>query len=791
MARIGGPIGFIGRVLGHLGRFVVGEVTESLRLVGALLTAVVLVPMVIGTIVLGRWSATGHFGRALTTEVRAAGGSLVRMGITLPGQLLMVTPVAEGIGQRLPAVVRAAPGRDTPTKRTGQFDGYEIVGSLKGGGSGGKLYIAEPDEVRRAGFERQGHAKVGRVVIKVFSLKDGSSLPQIVRESRALDAAKKLGLVLDHELTHERFYYVMRYVPGDSLGLVTQRLHATSKADGLDERHLRQGLGFVRDLLETLSVYHSGGLWHKDVKPDNIIVDGDSAHLVDLGLVTPLRSAMTLTTHGTEYFRDPELVRMALKGVKVHQVDGAKFDIYAAGAVLFSVVENSFPAHGGLSQVTRRCPDTVRWIIRRSMTDYDKRYASVAEMLADLRVVMTADDPFAVKPAQLPSVSGDEVEDLEPQHDEAIFGPSGPFVGIASGFARTPRPEAVGAAAAGHRARPKLTVKNWWTGKYQVDEPASGPAPGGRAQHAAAGVSGRRVVQPGHRMSAAEQLERARGRAAAARERAQARRLGSRPAPGKAPEANSGVAIALVGLLVLVAGGSAAFVALNWDDKPAVVVSDAPGIEGPASMPEAQSEATLAVAGDPTGESPAALIGPSLPPSPQNPSPRPPQSATSALGPVPGASAFLARLTGTGLDAVLADRVVLVISELVPPLDPDAERFVREAIVRVASTGLGVVGDPLDRPGDAGGTIRELQAGAIVVRRQRSLREDELFRDMASWIEKTQGVNYVLWIEPNADDPASPRLQLFHRQPTGVDAGAMTEAMLNGLVRQLIFPSGD
>jgi hypothetical protein len=35
---------------------------------------------------------------------------------------------------------------------------------------------------------------------------------------------------------------------------------------------------------------------------------------VDFGLITPLRSAMTLTTHGTEYFRDPEMVRMALQG---------------------------------------------------------------------------------------------------------------------------------------------------------------------------------------------------------------------------------------------------------------------------------------------------------------------------------------------------------------------------------------------------------------------------------------------------------------------------------------------
>jgi serine/threonine protein kinase len=83
---------------------------------------------------------------------------------------------------------------------------------------------------------------------------------------------------------------------------------------------------------------------------------------------------MTLTTHGTEYFRDPELVRMALKGVKVHEVDGTKFDIFAAGAVLYSMIENSFPAHGVLSQITKRCPEALRWIVRRAMTDYDKRY---------------------------------------------------------------------------------------------------------------------------------------------------------------------------------------------------------------------------------------------------------------------------------------------------------------------------------------------------------------------------------------------------------------------------------
>ena len=36
---------------------------------------------------------------------------------------------------------------------------------------------------------------------------------------------------------------------------------------------------------------------------------------------------MTLTTHGTEYFRDPELVRMAMAGKKVGEVAAERFDL--------------------------------------------------------------------------------------------------------------------------------------------------------------------------------------------------------------------------------------------------------------------------------------------------------------------------------------------------------------------------------------------------------------------------------------------------------------------------------
>ncbi|MHC4975922.1 MAG: serine/threonine protein kinase [Planctomycetota bacterium] len=465
-----GVIWFIGHVFGFIGR----TIGDALRILGGALTSVIFVPLVLLNIVIGRWSAARHFGTAIQDEIAGMGYATYRLFIGNPAHLLGLNALTEGLEQRVPEAMAKAPGRDKPSKRSGSFDGYAIVGSIAAGGSGAKLYIAEPSEIKRAAFARRG-LDVEQVVIKSFSVKEGSSLPQIVRESRALEAAKKIGLVLEHDLNEQRFYYVMPYVPGQDLGVVGRHLHDQDGNEGLKSQSIREAMEYTADLLETLEQYHRNGLWHKDVKPDNIIVHDGRAHLVDLGLVTPLRSAMTLTTHGTEYFRDPELVRMALKGVKVHEVNGVKFDIYAAGAVLYSIVENSFPAHGGLSHITKRCPEAVRWVIRRSMTEYDRRYSTANQMLSDLRAIIASPDMFSMKPAMLPSMkAGDGVDMPEVQVQEDV---------VAAAAAGTPRPPKAENASEftpdspepsahnepprrGERVDPKISVANWWTGRY-------------------------------------------------------------------------------------------------------------------------------------------------------------------------------------------------------------------------------------------------------------------------------------------------------------------------------------
>ena len=398
--RAGGSLGL------RLGGFVRRELTDTLQLAGGVLTGSVIAPLALGNLAIGRLRSAKHFARAIEDEYMGAAISLYRVAIGNPARLLGLSPLTHGLERRLPDLVAGSPVEDKKRRSAPPaFEGYALRSELPAGGSGARLYLARPTEETRQRYRAAGHVDPGEVVIKSFALVHGSTLPQIVRESRALVAARRLGLVLDHQLSDDSFWYAMPFVPGDDLDVVTRRLHATAEPDGLGRRATQKVLGYASDLCDTLDRFHREGLWHKDIKPSNLIVSGDRVHLVDLGLVTPLASAMTLTTHGTEYYRDPELVRRAIQGVKVCDVDGVKFDLYSAGAVLYSMVENSFPAHGSLSRISKRCPDALAFVVRRAMADIGERYASAAEMARDVRALLAAPDPFHVRPADLPSMA--------------------------------------------------------------------------------------------------------------------------------------------------------------------------------------------------------------------------------------------------------------------------------------------------------------------------------------------------------------------------------------------------
>ena len=406
-----------------IGRLVIELICDAIAAIWHLFVAVLLLPAIIGGLLFGRWESVGRM-------VQGLGGRFRRTGRRVAG---LVTRPA-GVRPEL----RRTPGRTLGHKRrSGEFPGWRLTGELQAGGSGARLLIAEP-------ADGAPDDAPDRVVIKCFDLSGGSPLGQMIRESRALDGAKKLGLVIEHDHDETRFWYVMPFIPGTHLAQTTTAMH--TNGGQLSEAAITRSVGWCRDLLATLGEYHDAGFWHKDVKPENIIINDTGAHLVDLGLVTPLQSAMTLTTHGTEYFRDPELVRQALRGSKVSEVDGARFDLYSAGAVLYYMVEGTFPAHGNLSRFDTESGDAIRWVIRRAMADYHKRYATSAEMLADVAFLAASRNPRLVRPADLPSVSAAPVQN-----------------------AASPKPS-VGDVC----RRPRIEVSDWWSGRYRVRDAVPG-----------------------------------------------------------------------------------------------------------------------------------------------------------------------------------------------------------------------------------------------------------------------------------------------------------------------------
>lgn len=471
-------------LLTHIGRTVASLGSDLVRAVGGLVVAVALVPIALARLVVLKPSAALEALASAGREARTAFLALLSAIVVRPLELVGFGALVRHVRRRLPAAM-SGPADARGAGAGAEFEGYEILRELARGGSGARLFVAEPDARTR---RRVGLAS-GAVVIKSFDFDDGTHAADMVREGRSLDAARKLGLVLDHEATERRFWYVMRYYEGLDLGRFVRSMHEAAGelgAEDLDTERIVLVASLVRDIVATLRDWHAAGLWHKDIKPENAIVHEGRATLVDLGLVTPLASHMTLTTHGTEYFRDPELVRQALRGARVSEVDAARFDLYGAGAVLYFVLEGTFPAHGVLSGFRKKSPACLQWIARRAMADFERRYANAEEMLADLDRALLGGDPWAVRPADLPSMRGGAEESDDGRSEEARF--------LATTMRGAPEPVAIPDAPpdAALLAVPRVRMTNWWTGAYEVVSvrplPAALPAASARGLGVAIGV---------------------------------------------------------------------------------------------------------------------------------------------------------------------------------------------------------------------------------------------------------------------------------------------------------------
>jgi predicted Ser/Thr protein kinase len=191
------------------------------------------------------------------------------------------------------------------------------------------------------------------------------ALPESLSVFRELDFPG-LPKIVDFCETEESFFYSYEYINGATLteayesGLITR-----SAAVGITEK-----------LCAIVSYLHGKSLLHCDIKPDNVIINGNSVFLIDFGISRIFNKTGGGDTAivGTEGFVTPEL------GYKKTDF---RADVYALGMVLFYLLSGSTD----IKELPEKVKDRpLRAIINRAANyNVEKRYKTVLRFQNALR----------------------------------------------------------------------------------------------------------------------------------------------------------------------------------------------------------------------------------------------------------------------------------------------------------------------------------------------------------------------------------------------------------------------
>jgi len=257
------------------------------------------------------------------------------------------------------------------------------IESLLGRGGMGAVYKAYDKELNRV---------VALKLVRPELTADPTSIERFKRELLLASRISHKNILRIHDLGDvEGVKFIsMAYVDGEDL----RRL-----LDRQGRLPLAQALGLARQLCAALDAAHAEGVVHRDLKPQNILIDAaGNAYISDFGLAKSLEEGaplMTLTGEvlGTPRYMSPEQVE--------GKPTGPRSDLYALGLILYEMVTGAAPFRGASNfqvmyervhsrpkspkEINPGLPDyLVRIICKCLEPQPERRYQQASEVLRDL-----------------------------------------------------------------------------------------------------------------------------------------------------------------------------------------------------------------------------------------------------------------------------------------------------------------------------------------------------------------------------------------------------------------------
>jgi len=257
---------------------------------------------------------------------------------------------------------------------------YEIIEELGKGGMG-SVYKVFDEKIKE------------KVALKLLKPEIASDEETIERFSNELRFARKIShrsVCRMYDLSEEEgaHYITMEYVPGEDLKRLIRKVGQLSAG---------KTIFIAKQVCEGLAEAHRLGVVHRDLKPQNIMVDEEgNSRIMDFGIARSLKTKGITRAGvmiGTPEYMSPEQA-------EVKEVD-QRSDIYSLGSILYEMVTGQVPFEGETAlsiamkhksqapqdpkELNSQMPsDLSRLILRCMEKDREKRYQNVEEILSEL-----------------------------------------------------------------------------------------------------------------------------------------------------------------------------------------------------------------------------------------------------------------------------------------------------------------------------------------------------------------------------------------------------------------------